>query len=109
MADQPAPAGPLRAAAAMLRIAWTVDPRQALLALAIFSLEALAATSFALWLKLLLDGLQAGDARKVLGAALCMTVAIAGSTALGYFGNRVRMRLTDRAHHFVERRLIDLI
>ena len=109
MADHPAPAGPL-AASAMLRIAWKIDPRQSLLAIAIFTLEALASTSFALWLKpYLLDGLQAGDARKVLWAALCLAASIAGGAALAYFGNRVRMRLTEQPHHFVERRLIDLM
>lgn len=108
-AGRPTPAGPLRSAAAMLRIAWMIDPRQSLLAIAIFSLEALAATSFALWLKLLLDGLQAGNRSKVLWAAFGMAAAIAGSAALAYFGNRIRMKLSERAHHFIERRLVELI
>src|SRR4051812_4915856 len=95
MAERPAPAGQLRAASAMLRIAWATDPRQSLLAAGILTIEAIAYTLFALWLKLLLDGLQASDSRKVVFAALFLAVSIAGSSALGYFGYRVRTKLAE--------------
>jgi ATP-binding cassette subfamily B protein len=99
----------LRAASTMLRIAWAADPRRSVLAFGLFTLEALAHSLFAWWLKLLLDGAQSADATRVAFAAAGIAVSIAGSSALAYFGNRVRMMLAERAHHLVERRLVELV
>ena len=64
---------------------------------------------FALWLKLLLDGIQFGDERRVIFAAMGMALSIVGSTGLSYFGNRVRQTLSERTQHLVERRLVELV
>lgn len=109
MPNQPTAASHWRAAAVMLRFAWSADPRQALLAFGLFALEALALTLFAFWVKEVLDGVQAEATRQVMLAAGGLAVAIAGSSLLAYSGNRVRMRLAEQAHHLVERRLIELV
>ncbi len=109
MADHPAPASRLRAAAVMLQLAWAADPGRTLLAFGLFTLEALAQSLFALWLKLLLDGIAHADSWQVALAATCIAASIVGGTILAYTGNRVRMMLTERAHHLIERRLIDLV
>lgn len=102
-------AGHWRATAVMLRFAWQADPRQALLAFGLFALETVALTLFAFWLKQLLDGIASGATEAVMLAAGGLAVAIAGGTLLAYSGNRVRMRLAERAHYLVERRLIALV
>lgn len=109
MAEHPVAVSRLRAAMTMLRIAWAADPRRSILAFGLFTLDALAQSLFALWLKLLLDGIQDANWTKVTFAASGMAASIASSTALIYFGDRVRMGLTERAHHLVERRLIELV
>ena len=107
--DQPTPASDWRAAAVMLGFAWQADPRQALLAFALFALEALALALFAFWLKLLLDGVQGETTGTVGGAVTGLAASIAGTSILAYAGNRVRMQLAERAHHLVERRLMTLV
>jgi len=109
MFNRPTRAGHWRAAAVMLRFAWSADPRQALLAFGLFALEALALTLFAFWLKRVLDGVQAGATGQVMWAAGGLAFAIAGSSVLAYRGTRVRMRLAERAHYLVDRRLIALV
>lgn len=109
MADRPAAASRLRAAAVMLRVAWAADPWRTMLAFGLFTLEALAQALYALWLKLLLDGVQQAASGPVAIAATGIAVSIAGSSVLAYAGNRVRMLLAERAHHLVERHLIELV
>jgi ATP-binding cassette subfamily B protein len=93
----------------MLRIAWAADPRRSVLAFGLFTLEALAQSLFAWWLKLVLDGIRAGDTEAVMFAAAGMAASITGGAAMAYFGNRARLALAERAHHLVERRLIELV
>ena len=109
MSNRPNAASHWRAAAVMLRFAWTADPRQVLLAFGLFALEALVLTLFAFWLKQLLDGVQSGATGQVMGAAGGLAAAIAGSSLLAYSGNRVRTRLAEEAHHLLERRLMALV
>ncbi len=109
MPDQMPAVGRLRAAAAMLQIAWTADPRRSILVFGLGAIEALAQSLLALWLKLLIDGIQAGDGRTVMLAAAATTASVAGSTALGYAGARIRAVLVEHARHRVDRRLLDLV
>jgi len=109
MADYPAPASRLRTVAVMLRIAWESDPWRTILAFGLFTLEALAQSLYALWLKLLLDGVQGADRGLVVLAATGIAASIAGSSVLAYAGDRVRLLLTERARHLIEQRLIDLV
>lgn len=101
--------GRLRVLATMLRIAWAADRRGSVLAFVLFGLEALAQSLFACWLKLLLDGLNERSLASVTAAALGMAASIAGGTALSYAGSRVQQLLRERAHHFVERRLAEVV
>jgi ATP-binding cassette, subfamily B, bacterial len=107
--SDPAPSSRLRAARTILGIAWHADRPRSVLAVVLFLLEALVLSLFGLWLKWLLDGVQNADTTRVTVAALGMAATVAGSTALTYFGKRTRDALTERAHHLVERRLIDLV
>ncbi|MEZ4867337.1 MAG: ABC transporter ATP-binding protein [Caldilineaceae bacterium] len=109
MADQPTSASRLRVATRMLQIAWGADPWRTLLAFGLFTLDALAQALYALWLKLLLDGLQQADSRRVMIAAAGIAASIAGNSILAYAGNRVRLRLTEYARHLIERQLIELV
>ena len=109
MPDSPAPSGRLRAARTMLGIAWTADPQRSILAFGLFSLLALAQTLLAWWLKLLLDGLERADAEAVAFAVAGMAASVAAGSAAAYAGRRVEMVLTERAHHLVERRLVELV
>lgn len=99
----------LRAAVAIMRIAWEADPARSVLAIVLYMCEALAQALFAYWIKLLLDGLQAADNRMVVFATAAMAVSIVVGVVLSYAGDRVRMMLTERAHHLVERRLVALV
>ncbi|MBX3012621.1 MAG: ABC transporter ATP-binding protein [Caldilineaceae bacterium] len=99
----------LRAASVMLRIAWQADPWCTILAFGLFTGEALAQALYAFWLKLLVDGLQAPGQGWVTLAMVGIAASIAGSTFLAYAGNRVRQVLAERAHHLIERRLIELV
>ncbi len=109
MPDHPSPVSRRRAAATMLLIAWAADRKRSVLAFGLFGLQALVQSLFALWLKLLLDGIQTTDTWKLTFAAAGMAASIAGSTALAYAGQRVQMALRERAHHLVERRLVELV
>lgn len=105
----PLSASRLRAATVMLQIAWTADPGRTLLAFVLFTLEALTQALFAWWLKLLLDGVQVGSTGQVALAASGIAASLIGGSVLGYAGNRVRMRVAERAHHLVERRLMGFV
>lgn len=109
MAEQAVPVSRLRAAATMLRIAWEADPKRSGLAFGLLTVRRIADTLFALWLKLLLDGVQAADTSKVTLAAAGLVTSIVGSAALAYTGDRVQRKLTERAHHLLERRLLALV
>lgn len=109
MAEIPAPAGRLRAAGTMLRIAWAADPRRAVLTFGLLSLEVLAQALLAWWLKLLLDGIESADAEAVVFAVGAMAASLAAGSASGYAGERVGMVLKERAHHLVELRLVELV
>jgi ATP-binding cassette, subfamily B, bacterial len=104
-----APASRLRAARVMLGFAWRADPRRSILAFAIFAIQALVTAGFAWWLKLLLDGLTAGDSTQTALAAAAVGVSIAVGNTLDYAGSRVRMALNERAQHLIERRLAETI
>ncbi|REF34929.1 ABC transporter ATP-binding protein [Thermasporomyces composti] len=103
------PASRLRAATVMLGIAWQADRRRAVLAFGIFTVQALVTASFAWWLKLLLDGLAAGETWRVVAAAGAVAACVTAGTGLDYAGSRVRMALNERAHHLVERQLAETL
>lgn len=98
-----------QAAGAMVRIAWTADPRRAVAVFGLSIIQALAQSLFALWLKLLLDGVQSHDETTLDYAAIGMGLSILVGSGLSYVLAQIRAGLTDRAHHLVERRLVDLV
>jgi ATP-binding cassette subfamily B protein len=103
------PVSKWRAAAAMVRIAWTADPRRSLSVVGLSVLQALAQSLFALWLKLLLDGVQSHNERTLDIAVIGIGLSILIGSGLSYVVAQVRAGLTDRAHHLVERRLVALV
>lgn len=109
----PGPPRPsLRAARRMLGLAWAADRRLTAAALALLVAQAAAGSLLALWLKLFVDsavGRGAGHGRTALLAGLLIAVCIAGVAAANYGNERVRMALTDRTRHLVDRRLLDLV
>lgn len=109
MVERPPQVSRVRAAVVMLRIAWTADWRRSVAVFSIGALQALAQSLFALWLKLLLDGVQSADESKVMTAAIGTAASIAADTALAYLGAQARAVLVERARHLVERRLIDVV
>lgn len=98
-----------RAATAMLRIAWTADPPRALLAFGLSVIEALSQSLFALWLKLLIDGMESSNETTLTVAAVGMSASIVIGSGLSYVGSRVQAKLVERAHHLVERRLMHVV
>jgi ATP-binding cassette subfamily B protein len=64
---------------------------------------------FALWLKLLIDGLHQTDSARLTLAAAGLAASLAGVTVLSYAGNRVEATLRDRAKHLVRLRTLDLM
>ncbi|GAB3430144.1 ABC transporter ATP-binding protein [Flindersiella endophytica] len=99
----------MRAALTVLRIAWTADRRRSVLVIVLGITQAVTESMFAYWLKLILDGIQLGDARLVSIGAVGVAVSIAGGSALRYATARVRAVLVERAHHGVQRRLLELV
>jgi ATP-binding cassette subfamily B protein len=93
----------------MLSLAWAADPRRSILAFALLGLRRVVDTLFALWLKLLLDGIGAANGPAVTLAAIGLATSIVGGAALAFAGERVRLALTERAQHLVERRLVRLV
>lgn len=98
-----------RTARTMLRFAWEADPARSLVALGLFSVQAITASLFAWWLKLLLDGLADGNTGTVWCAAVAIAASVAAEVGLGYAGSRVRQALNERAHHLVEQRLMTVV
>jgi ATP-binding cassette, subfamily B, bacterial len=101
--------GPARTASVMLRLAWTADPRRAVLAFGLLGLQALVASLFAWWLKLLLDALAPVDPDRIVLAASGIAASIAGGAVLNYTGQRVQMVLRESTRTEVDRHLIDLV
>src|SRR5579875_484871 len=103
------PVSKLQAAGAMLRIAWVADPRRAFAVLVLSTVQAVAQSLFALWLKLLLDGAQSRDVRTLGLASFGLGLSILLGSGLSYVVAQVRTSLTHRAHHLVERRLLETV
>jgi ATP-binding cassette, subfamily B, bacterial len=103
------PVSRYRAARTMLSFAWEADRQRTVLSFGVLGLEALTGSLFALWLKLLIDGMHQADSGRLTLAAAGMAASIAGATALSYAGNRVQATLQDRAKHLVRLRTLDLM
>ena len=103
------PAGRVRTARVMLRLAWTADPRRAVLTFMLLGLQALVASLFAWWLKLLLDALAPVDPDRIILAAAGIAGSIAGGAVLNYTGQRVQLVLRESTRTLVDRHLIDLV
>lgn len=99
----------LRAARVMLSFAWQADRRRSVLAFVTLAVQALSGALFAFWLKLLLDGIAAHDTTLAVSAAALLAASVSGQVALDYAGSRLRQSLSERAHHLVERRLLDTV
>lgn len=104
-----APASRLRAARVMLGVAWAADKRNSVLAFGICAVQAVVSATFALLLKLLLDGIAEGNTPVAISAAAMIAVSIAAGSGLEYAGSRARMTVNERAHHLIERRLIETV
>lgn len=109
MSDRPGDVSRLRAAVVLLRIAWSTDPARTLAAFVLLGAQAVTASLFAWWLKLLLDATHPPDTRVIVFAASGMAIAIAGTAVLNYTGQRVETVLRDRTLARVDERLIDLL
>ncbi len=103
------PVSRYRAAGTMVRFAWQADRARTVASFVLLSLEALTGSLFALWLKLLIDGLHQADSGSLTVGAAGLSASIAGVTALSYAANRVQATLRDRAQHLVRLRTLDLM
>lgn len=103
------PVSRARSARVMLRLAWTADPRHTLLAFVLLGLQALTASSFAWWLKSLLDAVVVADAVRIVLGTAGITVSVAGGAVLSYTGQRVQLVLREVTRTEVDRQLIDLV
>ncbi|GAB3743420.1 ABC transporter ATP-binding protein [Microlunatus parietis] len=99
----------LTTAATMLRFAWAADPKRSLLALVLFTLQALASTTFAWWLKVLLDAVPAADLTNLFLATGGLALSLAGNTVLSHGSNQVLLALRERTHALVERRMVEIV
>ena len=104
-----APRSRLVAARTMIGFAWRADQGRTLLTVALYALQAALAALFALWLKLLIDGVQAHRLAEAAPAAAMVAVSVAAGAGLDFAASRVRMGLNERVHHLVERRLIEAV
>ncbi|MGH3659450.1 MAG: ATP-binding cassette domain-containing protein, partial [Micromonosporaceae bacterium] len=93
----------------MLRLAWTADPHRAVLAFVLLGSQALVASLFAWWLKLLLDALAPVDPDRIILATAGIAGSIAGGAVLNYTGQRVQLVLREATRTEVDRHLIDLV
>jgi ATP-binding cassette, subfamily B, bacterial len=80
----------------VLKLGYRHEPRLLLAAFAISQLAALPDALFALWLKLLGEGVLSGDRRAVVGAALALAVSSALSWILVTVSARVQRRFRDK-------------
>lgn len=108
MADRPR-VSLLRAARLVLRFAWRADRGRAVLTGTLYALEAVLGSLFALWLKLLVDGVAARQTVPLVAGAGLVAVSVSASMGLDFAASRVRMILSERVHHLVERELMDAI
>lgn len=99
----------LRAARVLLEIAWETDRPRTVAAFALIGVQALTASLFAQWLKVLLDALDPINTDRILAAACGMTAAIAGAAAADYIGQRVQTALRDRTLARVDERLMTVV
>jgi ATP-binding cassette, subfamily B, bacterial len=109
MPDTRPPVGRLRAARVMTQVAWRADRGRAVAVFVLLVVQALTASLFALWLKLLLDGIRGHQTGTVAVAAAGIVLCIAGGAALDHLSWQVQTTLNDRAHHLVERRLLTVV
>lgn len=98
-----------RAIRAMLRVAWRADRRRSVAAFALFGASAISGSLFALWLKLIIEGVAADDDLKLTIAAAGVLVSIAGTPVLSYLGEQVQMILRERCLHQVECQVMDVV
>jgi ATP-binding cassette subfamily B protein len=101
--------GRLRALRTMIAVAWQADRRRAVLTLVLFALQALLVSTFALWLKALLDGVADGDRVGAAFGAAGLVLSVVGGFALEQAATRVRTALNEQAHQLIERRLLELV
>lgn len=99
----------IRAARVLLGIAWDVDRPRTLAAFLLIGVQALTASLFAWWLKILLDALAPADAVRIIVAACGMTAAIAGSAVADYIGQRIQIALRDRTLARVDEQLMTVV
>lgn len=104
-----APRSRLAAATVMIGFAWRADRGRTLLTVALYGLQAALAALLGLWLKLLVDGVQARSPAEAGPAAAMVAVSVAAGAGLDFAASRVRMGLNERAHHIVERSLIEAV
>ncbi|MBO0811505.1 MAG: ABC transporter ATP-binding protein [Microlunatus sp.] len=97
------------AAGTMLRLAWAADPGRSVLALVLFSLQALASTLFAWWLKVILDAVHGADMAALAVATGGLAASLAATTLLSQASNQTLLALRERADSLVEQRLIELV
>lgn len=109
MTDSPSSVGVRTEIRVMLGFAWTADRRRTVLVFVLLGLQALVASLFAWWLKVLLDALAAADADRAVLAGLGIAVSIAGGAVLQYAGQRIGTILRESTHALVDRRLIELV
>ena len=99
----------LRAARVLLGIAWETDRPRTVAAFVLIGVQALTASLFALWLRVMLNAFDPIDAGRILSAACGMTAAIAGAAAADYIGQRVQTALRDRTLARVDERLMTVV
>lgn len=109
MTDSASSAGVHTEIRVMLTFAWAADRRRVILAFALLGLNALVASLFAWWLKLLLDAATAHDINKAVLAGIGISISIGGGAVLQYAGQRTQTILRQSTHALVDRRLIELV
>src|SRR5262245_5520725 len=99
----------LRAARQMIAFAWRADRLRAALSAILVTVQALAGSLFALWLGLFVDGAIGHHHTETLLAGIAIALSIVAIAGVDYAGSRVRMTLSDRTYHLLERRLLALV
>jgi ATP-binding cassette subfamily B protein len=108
MSESP-PVSPLAAARAMLAIAWRADPVRAVVTAAAVALQAVFGSLFALWLALLVNGVQAHRSIEVVSATALVALSIAAAAGLDALANRLRAAFNDQVQHLVQRTLLETV
>jgi len=108
--DLQRPAVPLATAArVMFGFAWRADRRLSVLVLACRLAGAAATALFALWLGLLANAVAARDGAAAVVLAAAVAVSVVGGSLLDFGATRLTRTLSERAHHLVQRRLMQLV